>query len=193
MQVAIVQNQAEAELARARKQAEQTIVTAQADNEKRVLQADADLTRARKQAEQTVVLAEADARQKQLAGRGEGSRIMQEGLAEASVQLRKIGAFGDPRLYALALVAEHLSRSAQPLVPERLFVAGANGENGHGAANGQGMLGTLLSLLVAEKSGFEIKDSPEMESLREYADRMAAEAMNSVQPTLTTEPARAVN
>ena len=188
MQVEIVQNQAEAELAKARKQAEQTIVTAQADNQKRILQADADLVRARKQAEQTVVLAEADAKQKQLAGRGEASRIMQTGLSEASVQLRKISSFGDPRLYALAIVAEHLSRSSQPLVPERLFVAGANGENGHNGQTGQGMLGTLLSLLVAEKSGFETTDSPELASLREYADRMTKEVMQSAQ---VPEPAPA--
>jgi multidrug efflux pump subunit AcrA (membrane-fusion protein) len=181
MQVQIIQNQAEAELARARKQAEQTIVTAQADNEKRILQAEADLVRARKQAEQTVVLAEADAKQKQLAGRGEASRIMQTGLSEASVQLRKISSFGDPRLYALSIVAEHLSRSSQPLVPERLFVTGANGENGHGTQPGQGMLGTLLGLLVAEKSGFGTADSPELASLREYADRMTSEVMKSAQ------------
>jgi uncharacterized membrane protein YqiK len=182
MQVQIVQNQAEAELAKARKQAEQTIVTAQADNQKRILQAEADLVRARKQAEQTVVLAEAESHQKQLAGKGEASRIMQTGLSEASVQLRKISSFGDPRLYALALVAEHMAHSSQPLVPERVFVASANGENGHGANPGQGMLGTLLSLLVAEKSGFEAADSPELASLREYADRMTKEVMQSVQP-----------
>src|SRR5436189_1984571 len=38
IQVKIIENQGEAELARSRKQAEQTIVTAQADNQKRILQ-----------------------------------------------------------------------------------------------------------------------------------------------------------
>src|SRR5947208_2734192 len=103
VQVRIIENQSEAELARARKQAEQTIVTAQAENQKRILQAEADLVRSKRQAEQTVVLAEADAKQRTLAGKGEASRLMQIGLAEASVLLRKIGSYGAPRLYALSL------------------------------------------------------------------------------------------
>src|SRR5205807_8096766 len=101
--------------------------------------------------------------QRVLAGRGEGSRTLQIGLSEAAVLLRKIGSFGDPRLYALSLVAEHMAHSSQPLVPERVFVAGAggNGENGHGPGAGasQGMLGLLINLLVAEKSGFQVSDT----------------------------------
>ena len=69
--------------------------------------------------------------------------------------LRKIGSFGDPRLYALTLVAEHLSQSSQPLVPERVFVAGGNGENGDGAGAAHGTARLLINLLVAEKSGFQ--------------------------------------
>ena len=107
---------------------------------------EADLARARKQAEQTVVVGRsragpfaapgradgADRRgrgpQAGLAGRGEGQNAMQVGLAEASVLLRKIASFGDPRLYALSIVAEQLAHSTQPLVPERVFVNGAAGE-----------------------------------------------------------------
>ena len=77
IQVRIIENQGEAELARSRKAAEQTIVTAQADNQKRILQADADLARARRQAEQTVLTAEAESKQKVLAGRGEGAQRLQ--------------------------------------------------------------------------------------------------------------------
>ena len=73
---------------------------------------EADLARARKQAEQLVVTAQAESQQRVLAGRGEGSRLLQVGLSEASVLLRKIGSFGDPRLYALSLVAEHLRTAA---------------------------------------------------------------------------------
>src|SRR5262249_35968175 len=181
VQVQINENQGEADLARARKQAEQMVVTAQADNQKRILQAEADLVRSRKQAEQTVVTAEAESRQRVLAGRGEGARGMQIGLSEASVLLRKITSFGDPGLYALAQVAEQLSHSAQPLVPERVFVAGGNGDNGHTAATSQGMLGLLINLLVAEKSGFQLTDAPGMASLQEFADRMTKEAMESMQ------------
>jgi uncharacterized membrane protein YqiK len=187
MQVRVVENQAEAELARARKQAEQTVVTAQADNQKRILQAEADLVRSRKQAEQTVVLAEAESRQRELAGRGEASRVMQIGLSEASVQLRKIASYGDPRLFALALVAEHLSHSSQPLVPERVFVAGGAGENGHAGATGQGLLGTLVGLLVAEKSGFQPVDGGEMAGLKEFADRMTRQVLESMQANGGTE------
>jgi len=192
VQIQIAQNQADAELAKARKQAEQTIVIARADNDKRVMQAEADLVRSRKQAEQTVVTAEAEARQRVLAGRGEASRVMQVGLSEASVLLRKISSFGDPRLYALQHVVEQLAHSSQPLVPERVFVtgaAGANGENGSAHANpAQGMLGTLLALLVAEKSGFQVQDDGSLATLREFADRMTRQAMESMQQAAMDGP-----
>jgi uncharacterized membrane protein YqiK len=144
-------------------------------------QGEAELARARKQAEQLVVTAQAESQQRVLAGRGEGSRVLQVGLSEASVLLRKIGSFGDPRLYALSLVAEHLAHSSQPLVPERVFMAGGNGENGHAASPGQGLLGLLINLLVAEKSGFQLSDTSGMASLQEFAERMTREAMDSMQ------------
>jgi uncharacterized membrane protein YqiK len=192
IQVRIMENQGEADLARSRKAAEQTIVTAQADNQKRVIQADADLARAKRQAEQTVLLAEADSKQKVLAGRGEGAERLQVGLSEVAVLLQKIGSFGDPRLYALTLAAEHLSRSQQPLVPERMFIAGGgdHATNGAGGA-GQGLLGTLISLLVAEKSGFQVADANGhgMGSLQEFADRMTKDAMESMQQAALTQRA----
>jgi uncharacterized membrane protein YqiK len=163
----IAEQKGEADLARARKQAEQTVV-----------QAEAELKRARLQAEQTVVLAEADSKQKMLAGRGQAQNVMQVGLSEASVLLRKIGSYGDPRLYALALVAEHLAHSSQPLVPERVFSAGVNGE----AAQSTGLLGLLVNLLVAEKSGFQLTGDPgDLSALKDFADRMTREAMLSIE------------
>jgi uncharacterized membrane protein YqiK len=161
VQIQIAESHGEAELARSRKQAEQTVVVA-----------DADLARSRRQAEQTVVLAEADSQQRILAGRGEAQRVMQVGLSEALVLLRKIASYGDPRLYALNEVSTQLSHSAQPLVPERMFVSG--GENG---ASGQGLLGTLLGLLVAEKSGFQPVDTTEMAGLKELSEKMTREAL----------------
>ena len=184
VQVQIAESQGEADLARARKQAEQTVVVAEAE-----------LARSRREAEQTVVLAEADSRSAILAGRGESQRIMQVGLSEASVLLRKIASYGDPRLYALSRVAEHLSHSRQPLVPERVFIAGANGENGK-AMNANGLVGLLVSLMVAEKSGFQMADSAETQSLREFADRMTAQVMHSLEEEskqLSTIANRAVN
>jgi uncharacterized membrane protein YqiK len=191
IQVRIIENQGEAELARSRKQAEQTIVTAQADNQKRILQADADLARARRQAEQTVLTAEAESRQKVLAGRGEGAQRLQVGLSEVAVLLQKIGSFGDPRLYALTLAAEHLSHSQQPLVPERVFVTG--GESNGSATGGPtgGLFGTLIGLLVAEKSGFQLTDGNGhgMGSLQEFANTMTKDAMASMQQAALVERA----
>jgi hypothetical protein len=137
-----------------------------------------------------VVTAQAEAQQRVLAGRGEGSRTLQVGLSEAAVLLRKISSFGDPRLYALSLMAEHLSESSQPLVPERVFIAGGNGEAGQGAA-GQGLLGLLLSLMVAEKSGFKLSEDAGTGSLKEFADRMTRQAMESMQQATAEVPGAA--
>ena len=187
VQVEIADSQAGAELARTRRQAEQTVVLAEADlarsrrqAEQAVVVAEAELACARKQAEQTVVAAEAESRQKVLAGRGESQRVMQVGLAEASVLMKKIGSFGDPRLYALSRVSEQLSQSKQPLVPERVFVAGSDGQNGHSGGLSQGLVGTLLSLLVAEKSGFQLADGAEQSSLKDLAERMTREALTTM-------------
>ena len=81
-----------------------------------------------------------------LAGRGEAQSVMQVGLSEASVLLRKIASFGDPRLYALSVVTEQLTHSTQPLVPERVFMAGGNGDHAGGTGPASGMLGLLAQL-----------------------------------------------
>jgi uncharacterized membrane protein YqiK len=186
VQIQIVESQAEAELARSRKQAEQTIVNAEADlarsrrqAEQVVVAADADLQKSRRQAEQTVVLAEADSKQRVLAGRGEAQRVMQVGLSEASVLMRKILSFGDPRLYALSIVTEQLTQSKQPLVPERVFMAGGQGDSG-GSAGVSGMLGMLLNLLVAEKSGFQPVDGSENGDWKEMSERLTRDALESL-------------
>jgi uncharacterized membrane protein YqiK len=138
VQVEIAGNQGEAKLALARKQAEESVITAEAEGKRRVL------------------LAESDGRSKVLVGEGEGRRLTLEGEAEAKVQERKIASYGDPRLYALAQVAQKLSESKQPLVPERLLVAG-----GADGKSGQNLVGTLLSLMVAEKSGLSLDGTGE--------------------------------
>jgi uncharacterized membrane protein YqiK len=163
----IAESRGEADLARARKQAEQMIVNSEGE-----------LGRARRQAEQIVLTAQAESEQRVLAGRGEAQRILQTGLSEASVLMRKIASFGDPRLYALSVVSEQLTQSKQPLVPERVFVAGGGTESG----NANGMLGLLLSLLVAEKSGFQLANSEEPAALKELTERMTHEALESLRP-----------
>ena len=140
VQVQIAENQGEADLARPasrprqtwprRKQAEQMVVTAEAELQR------SEAGRADGRHRQ------AEAEQRTLAGRGEASRIAQIGLSEASVLLRKIQSFADPRLYALTQVAEHLAQSSQPLVPERVFIARRS--NGH-SANGDGHAGSAAA------------------------------------------------
>jgi uncharacterized membrane protein YqiK len=168
VQIQIAESQGEADLARARKQAEQTVVNAEAE-----------LARARRQAEQTVVLAEAESQQRILAGRGEAQRVMQTGLSEASVLMRKIASFGDPRLYALSLITEQLTHSSQPLVPERVFMSGGQGDN-TGSSGVSGLVGLLLNLLVAEKSGFQPVDAGEMSGLKEISERLTRDALESL-------------
>ena len=183
--IQIAENQANAELAKARRQAEQAIV-----------KADAALEESRRRAEQTVVTARAEAEQRTLAGRGEASRTMQVGLSEAAVQMRKIASFGDPRLFALSLVAEHLSKSVQPLVPERVFTTGG-GDGKDGGTSG--LLNTLLSLLVAEKSGFRLATADndgELADLKAMADAASREMVESVQKQVAppaAAPAKAGN
>ena len=157
---------------------------------------EASLARARKQAEQLVVTAEADSRQRVLAGRGEGSRVLQVGLSEASVLFQKIQSFSDPRLYALQLVAEQLAQSKQPLVPERVFMAGGAGvgaEGGQSAASaGQGLLGMLISLMVAERSGFELTENSSSSALKEFNERMTRQAMDSMAKSVESDAAEVI-
>ena len=117
VQVQIAENQGEAELARPASRPSRRSSRPRPRTRRRIVQAEADLVAPRKQAEQTVVTAEAESQQRILAGRGEGARIMQIGLSEASVLLRKISSFGDPRLYALRRSPSTLRHRQQPLVP----------------------------------------------------------------------------
>jgi hypothetical protein len=119
---------------------------------------------------------------------------MQIGLSEAAILARKIASFGDPRLYALALAAEHLSKSTQPLVPERVFLTGGStdGKDGHAGGGVQGMLGTLIGLLVAEKSGFANNaNTTEMAEVRDLVDRITRQAVNSMGQPVEATPAAA--
>ena len=176
VQIQIAESQGEADLARARKQAEQTVVVAEAE-----------LAKSRRQAEQTVVTAEAESRQRILTGRGEAQRVMQVGLSEAAVLMRKIASFGDPRLYALSIVTEQLTHSSQPLVPERVFMSSAAGD-GAGTAGASGMLGLLLNLLVAEKSGFQPVDAGDASGFKEISERLTRDALESLRQASQAAP-----
>jgi uncharacterized membrane protein YqiK len=179
----IAESEGEADLQRARKQAD-----------KQIVMAEANLAQARRHAEETLILAEAECKQAVLAGRGEAQRAMQVGLAEAAVLMRKVHSYGDPRLYALQQVGGQLSKSTQPLVPERVFLAGGGMEarsvsegngDGHGTSSGTlattGLVGLLLQTLLAERTTFASADANgELAPLNELANRMASEAVASM-------------
>jgi len=168
--IRIAENEGDADLARARKQAQQQVVMAEAD-----------LERSRRQAEQMVVTANAESQQRVLAGKGEGQRLLQIGLSEASVLMQKVSSYGDPRLYALAQVAEHLSKSSQPLVPAQMFMAGGSSSDGAPGGTAPGLLGTLINLMVAEKSGFHFDASEQNSVMKELADKLSRQAIEAMQ------------
>ena len=104
------------------------------------------------QAKQAALLGEGEGKKAALIGEGEGKRVASVGNAEAAVLQLKINSYGDPRLYAMAIVAEQLRQSQQPLVPSQLFVTGGDGDR-----QSSSMLGTLLNILTAEKLGIDVK------------------------------------
>lgn len=117
--------------------------------------AEAQLAEAQRMAKRDVALAEGRAKALRLEGEGEAAKVTQVGLAEAQVFQEKIKAYGDPRLFALRDLSERFANSTQPLVPERVFIAGGAGENGGGTGS---LVQTLLGLLIAEKSGNGMAD-----------------------------------
>lgn len=132
---------------------------------------EAQLAEAQRLAKRDVARAEGESRSKELLGKGDASRIAQVGLSEAAVFLQKIRAYGDPRLFALNLVSEQFARSAQPLVPERLFIS-PGGHNGDGKleVGSVNVASQLLSLLLAEKAGINVSESsPELAELEKFA------------------------
>jgi uncharacterized membrane protein YqiK len=69
-------------------------------------EAEANLAKSRKEAEQIIILADAESKRRSLEGQGESERVGKIGQAEAQVLLKKVASFGDPRLYAMSLVSE---------------------------------------------------------------------------------------
>lgn len=126
--------------------------------------AEANLAEAQRNAKRDIAIAEGRAQAQKLEGEGEAAKVTQVGMAEATVFMEKIKAYGDPRLFALRDLSERLANSKQPLVPERMFITGGDGVNGQ-----SGLLQTLLGLLVAEKSGVQITAPPETEPERPAA------------------------
>jgi uncharacterized membrane protein YqiK len=155
VQIRISENVGDAELAKARKVAETTVVQAEAAAKQARLQGEGEAGRmlvvAEAQAKQAALIGEGEGKKAALIGDGEGRRIAAVGQAEAQVLQLKIDSYRDPRLYAVAIVADQLRQSQQPLVPSQLINFAGGGEAGQAS-----MLGALLSLLTTEKLGIEV-------------------------------------
>jgi hypothetical protein len=142
-------------------------------------------------AKKQVTLAEGEARSKELIGKGESSRIAQVGLAEAAVTLQKVGAYRDPRLYALNVFADQFSKSIQPLVPSRLFISNGGSQSGEGpGAGGGSVLETLLSLILSEKAGINTQEDtasskPLEEFIRQFTGRGNGDVSSKERPAST--------
>jgi uncharacterized membrane protein YqiK len=167
VQIRISENAGEATLAQARKSAETTVVQAEAAAKQARLQGEGEAARtiamAEAQAKQAAMIGEGEGKRAASIGEGEGKRVSAVGNAEAQVLLRKIQSYTDPRLYAIAVVADMLRQSQQPLVPSQLINFGG-GQDGQQAS----MLGALLSLLTAEKLGVNVKPvAPPVEGEKE--------------------------
>ena len=156
VQIRIVENEANAQLAKAQMQKQQTIVEAEGQLEKSRRSAEQQIVLAKAASEQTIIEANAKSQQEILLGKGEGQRRLQIGLSEAISLQQKVNAYGDPRLYAVVLAAERIAKSRQPLVPERVFAQGGHSENGkdNGGA-GNNPLNTLLSIVLADATVFQ--------------------------------------
>jgi uncharacterized membrane protein YqiK len=166
IEIEVSGNRGEAQLAESRRLAERDVVRATGEGRSRELLAAAD-------GRVKELLGEGEGRSREAIGRGEGARIAQTGLAEAAVFLQKVRAWGDPRLFALNLVAEQFAKSAQPIVPERLFMLG--GSDQAGAVGTTNVFSQLAALLVAEKSGFKPTEGTEgVAELEKLAAELAA-------------------
>jgi uncharacterized membrane protein YqiK len=123
----------------------------------------AQLAEAENLARREVTIAEGQGRAAVLIGQGEASRIAQVGEAEARVSELKVEALGDPRLYAMNLMATQLAQSTQPLVPERLVILGGQGGPGEGSASPQtSLFQTLMSVLTTWQATQQVQEEKEV-------------------------------
>lgn len=148
---------------------------------------EAQLAEAQRLSKRDIARAFGESRSQELFGKGQAAKIAQMGLAEAAVSLQKIRAYGDPRLFALNLVADHFAKSAQPIVPERLLVmGGAGGEKLD--LSSSNIFSQFLTLLLAEKSGLGLGEGAKgMEDL----EKLTANLTKRFEQTFENEEAAA--
>ena len=75
-----------------------------------------------------------------------------------------------------------------------MFIGSTGHANGDGKADPQstGLLGTLISLLVAEKSGFQVAESPDLAALNSLAERMSGTAIKHMEEGLVVTTTGAI-
>ncbi len=136
---------------------------------------EAQLAEAQRLSKRDIARAFGESRSQELMGKGQAAKIAQMGLAEASVFLQKIRAYGDPRLFALNLVAgTHFARSAQPIVPERLLVMGGGAAGEKVDLGSSNVFSQFLTLLLAEKSGMGLTERTQgMEDLEKLTANLS--------------------
>lgn len=146
----------------------------------------AQLAEAENLSRREVKLAEGQSRAAVLLGQGEASRIGQVGQAEAEVSGQKVKALGDPRLYAMNLMATQLSQSKQPLVPERLVILGGQG-GGEGPQSAQtSLFHTLMSVLTTWQA------TQQAQAEESSATSTAAGAPDGKAPGAASAPAKSI-
>jgi len=144
---------------------------------------EAQLAEAQRLSKRDIARAFGESRSQELMGKGQAAKIAQMGLAEASVFLQKIRAYGDPRLFALNLVADHFARSAQPIVPERLLVMGGGAAGEKMDLGSSNVFSQFLTLLLAEKSGMGLTEGTKgMEDLERLTANLAKKFEQSFSP-----------
>ncbi|HTS17450.1 MAG TPA: SPFH domain-containing protein [Verrucomicrobiae bacterium] len=175
-------NKGEAQLAEAQRLAKRDIARAEGESRSRAIQAqgdrDASISRAEGESRAKELIGKGEGARIESQGRGEASRIAQIGLSEAAVNLQKIRAYGDPRLYAVNLVSDQFARSTQPIVPERVFIMGG-GKDGEGTGDlgSVNLLSQLLAMILSEKAGIGMTEkSPGLESLEKFAEEITKHA-----------------
>lgn len=131
---------------------------------------DAQLAEAQRLSKRDVARALGESRSRELLGKGEAAKVAQIGLAEAAVFLQKIRAYGDPRLFALNIAADHFAGSSQPLVPERLLVMGGGG--GKSDIGTPSIFSQLMTLMFADKSGLGITETRPAEDLEKLTAQL---------------------
>jgi hypothetical protein len=143
---------------------------------------EAQLAEAQRLARRDVVRAEGESQAQELMGRGQGAKVAQVGLSEAAVFLQKIKAYGDPRLFALSMVADNFAHSAQPIVPERLLVMGGGGGDGERTdLSTSNVFGQLITLLLAEKAGLSLSEAVGgSEELQRFSDELTRKFMSAI-------------